>query len=237
MRVEHNNYIGIRDVNKKLEVTNTGILAALEDVACIHSEIAGFGITDIPRTNLTWILINWKVEVLNRPKYDETIKVETWSSGVEKLYTTRDFYIYNERNEKVAKATSRWLLLEADSGKIVRDFTGIIENYHAEDERVFGDEKFSKVVEPATYKKKIDYIITKNMIDINDHLHNIYYMDIAYSIIPEEKEEFNNFEVVYKKEIKLGETVKVLYEEIDDISYVTIKSNDETELNAIIKLW
>ena len=75
------------------------------------------------------------------------------------------------------------------------------------------------------------------MIDINDHLHNIYYMDIAYSILPEGKEEFDNFEVTYKKEIKLGEKVKVLYEEIDGVSYVTIKSNDEKELHSIIKLW
>ena len=132
MRVEHNNYIGIRDINKNLDITNTGILAALEDVACIHSEMAGFGITDIPKTDLTWILINWKVKVLKRPKYDETIRVETWSSGVEKIYTYRDFNIYNEKNEKVAIATSRWLLLEASTGKIIRDYTGIIDNYHAE---------------------------------------------------------------------------------------------------------
>ena len=237
MRVEHNNYIGIRDINKNLDITNTGILAALEDVACIHSEMAGFGITDIPKTDLTWILINWKVKVLKRPKYDETIRVETWSSGVEKIYTYRDFNIYNEKNEKVAIATSRWLLLEASTGKIIRDYTGIIDNYHAEEERVFENEKFAKIIEPTTYKKKIDYTITNSMIDINDHLHNIYYMDIAYSILPEGIEEFDNFEVTYKKEIKLGEKVKVLYEEIDGVSYVTIKSNDEKELHSIIKLW
>ena len=111
MKVEHNSYIGIRDVNKKLEVTNTGILAALEDVACIHSEMAGFGLTNIPDTKLTWVLINWKVNIIRRSKFDETMRVVTWSRGAEKIYTYRDFYVYDKDNKIVAKATSRWLLL------------------------------------------------------------------------------------------------------------------------------
>ena len=77
------------------------------------------------------------------------------------------------------------------------------------------------------------------MIDINKHLHNTYYLDIAKEVLPEEialTSELNDFEIMYKKEIKLGDVVKAIYTKEDDYNYVLIKSEDETTLHAIIKL-
>ena len=77
------------------------------------------------------------------------------------------------------------------------------------------------------------------MIDINKHLHNIYYLDIAKEALPEEiafGNELNNFEIMYKKEIKLGEIVKALYSFEDGYHYVTIKSEDESIIHSIMRL-
>ncbi len=75
------------------------------------------------------------------------------------------------------------------------------------------------------------------MIDTNMHVHNIYYLDIVREVLPEEiyeSNEFNNFEIMYKKEIKYGEIPKAFYTKINDEHFVTIKSNDESEIHAII---
>ena len=77
------------------------------------------------------------------------------------------------------------------------------------------------------------------MIDTNNHLHNIYYLDIAKEALPEEiymNNKFNNFEIMYKKEIKCGETVKAFYSYEDAKHIITVKSNSETELHAMIIL-
>ena len=77
------------------------------------------------------------------------------------------------------------------------------------------------------------------MIDINNHLHNIYYLDIAKEILPEEVGlyyEANEFEVMYKHEVKSDAIVKACYSEQEDCKYVTIKNEDETNVHAIIKL-
>ena len=41
---------------------------------------------------------------------------------------------------------------------------------------------------------------------------------------------------MYKKEIKLGETVKAIYSKQEDYHYITIKSKDENIIHSIIKL-
>ena len=47
MLVENKFYVGLRDINNLQELKNTGLLSYLEDVACMHSEIAGYGVTKI----------------------------------------------------------------------------------------------------------------------------------------------------------------------------------------------
>ena len=45
-------------------------------------------------------------------------------------------------------------------------------------------------------------------------MHNLYYLDLAYEAMPEEvynKRPFNEIEIMYKKEIKLKDTVICKY--------------------------
>ena len=70
-------------------------------------------------------------------------------------------------------------------------------------------------------------------------MHNLNYLAVAYEALPTNiysEKSFNNIEIMYKKSIRLGNTVKCFYTVSDNIHYVTIKSEDEKSLHAIIKL-
>ena len=66
------------------------------------------------------------------------------------------------------------------------------------------------------------------------------YLNIAYELLPDEVydgEELNNVEILYKRELKYGDTVKsYLYKE-DDSYIIVMKSEDDSILHAIIKLF
>ena len=62
---------------------------------------------------------------------------------------------------------------------------------------------------------------------------------MAKEVLPNkiyEQEELNEFEIMYKKEIKYGERPKVFYSYENNLHIVTIKSNDESEIHAIITM-
>ncbi|MBR4072510.1 MAG: hypothetical protein IKK24_01090, partial [Clostridia bacterium] len=85
-----------------------------------------------------------------------------------------------------------------------------------------------------------DFFVDRNYIDTNNHMNNVCYMEMANLIIPEEvyaKGEPNEFEIMYRKAIKYGQTVKCLYGETEDAYIITVKSEDLTELKAIIKMY
>jgi len=230
----------LSDVNAKLEMTNTAFLRYFQEVGNMHSEIAGYGVSDIDRTNISWILISWKVNIIKRPKYGDEIRIKTWSLGMNKFFAFRDFEVKNQYDEVVAYGASKWSIVDVKNGKLISIPKEIDDKYTKEDTHVFDDDmNLSKLVMPKVEPlSKCDFKITRSLIDVNKHLNNVYYMDIAKEAISEEKaiiNEFNDFEVMYKKEIKLGEVVKASYYVDKDYHYVVIKDCNEENLHSIVR--
>jgi len=236
MKVEMNFYVGLRDADKDLNITDTGILACLENAAGYHSELAGYGASTIDITRKTWVLLNWKVEIKSRPKYNQLLKIVTWSRKLDKFYAYRDFEVFDENKNLVFSGTSKWLLIDIDKGRPVKITDEIGANYHSENTEALEDEEIESLEEPKNPTKTIKYKVTENMIDINNHLHNIYYMDMAREILPEEDKNYKLIEIAYKKEIKSGAKVLISYEKDNDSSIIAIKSEDEQTTHSIIRL-
>lgn len=240
MVVERNFEIGFRDVGKSNKLTNKALLGFLEDVAGKHSNIAGYGLNNIEKTGVTWVLLNWKVRIFSRPLYGETILAKTWGRDTSKFYTYRDFEVFDMNNNLVAIATSKWALLDANTMKLIKIPSEVITPYEIETKKVFNEEpEPCKLMLPNEISSTFDYIVQRKDIDINNHVHNVTYMDIAYEALPEpiyNSIDFNSFEIMYKKETKLGESIKCLYSKVDNSHYVVILDESEKSLHCIIKL-
>lgn len=240
MIVESEYTVKLSEIDKNNKATNKAILSYLEDTGGKHSNIAGYGIYDIPRTHLSWVLIEWKLQVNRRPNYAEKINVKTWSKGSIRCYAYRDFEIYDDQGNRIAIAASKWVLIDIQSGRIVRLEPSLLEKYKPELQKaVFEGENFPKINEPKEYSLEAEYTVRKADIDVNNHMHNLNYLDLVNEVLPEDifiGEQLNNIRITYKKEIKLGETVKCKYNFTEGKHIVAIKSQDEKILHALIEL-
>lgn len=239
MFVEKEFYIGLRDLEKKNKLSNTALLGYLEDMGGFHSNLVGNGLNDIEKVKHTWILLGWKIKLFSRPMYTDTLKIKTWSRKMDKIYAFRDFEIFDENNTKIGIATSKWVYVNIDTGRITKTTEELENKYGTENIKVFEEEDLEKLKVPETFLAECEYKITKDMIDINKHVHNIYFLDIAKEVIPEEVyygNDFNYFEIMYKKEIKYGETVKCLFAE-EEAYYTIVIKDKENNIHSIIKLY
>lgn len=208
----------------------------MEDAGGVHSNKVGYGLLDIPKKKRSWILLNWKVKIIKRSKYSETLKVKTWSCGMDRLYAIRDFEVFNENNELVVIASSKWVCCDTEKMAITKIDDDIKNAYTIEPRTVF-DDKIEKLKEPNEFINSLTIEITKDMLDVNNHVHNLNYIDFASHILPYEiMQNASNIEVMYKKEITEMSNIKCLYSIENDAHIVTIKSEDEKILHAIIKL-
>ena len=193
--------IGLKDVWKENKVSNKAILEYLENIAAYHSDSVGYGINTSEKTNVSWVLLDWKVEVIKRPEYGQLLDIHTWSRKIIKYYAYRDFEIYDEQNNLLVIATSRWLLINNTTGKIQKVEQTMAEKYQTEiGKSVFNEEEIEKIKIPKFYKNSIIYQTKRKDIDIIGHMHNLYYLDLAYEALPEDvynKGPFDKIRIMY----------------------------------------
>lgn len=210
----------------------------MQDTAGGHSEKIHDGLNDKERIGTAWVLLNWKIKVYKRPKYKEFLTINTWPRKLEKCFSYREFEIFCN-DELVAKAESKWVLIDAKTGKITKIQEEIIEKYMAEEKRVFEEDIEERIKEAENTKLTYEEVIGRTKIDTNNHLNNVYYLDLAIESLPEEvyeKEELNNIEIMYKRSSKYKEVLKCYYGKENNKHVVSIKDINEN-IHAVVRMW
>lgn len=114
----------------------------------------------------------------------------------------------------------------------------MLEEYGIVSKSVFREDEIEKLKETDNMEKVYEYTSTRRDIDANHHVNNVVYLEFAYNAFPKDLDlNFSNFEIFYKKQIKLGETVSIFYSNNDNIHTISIKSQDEKTLHAILKFF
>lgn len=229
----------LSDADKNLSITNRAILRYFENIATNHSNSVGCGVDDTYTKGTTWIILDWRVKVIKRPKYREKLLLRTWASGTEKFFTYRDFELINDAGEVCAVGTARFIIRDIKEQKMVIMSEELSNMYSPEDRHVLPNEKFLKMKAPLEYFSEFSYAVMRRDIDFNCHMHNLYHFDLAYEALPKdvyENSTFDNFRISYKKEIKLGNIVKCRYSLIDDKNIIVL-TDEDNNLNSIVQLW
>ena len=240
MVVEHKFYIGLRDIGKDNKLSNKGLLAALGDAGCKHSEMAGLGITNINETKRSWLIISWRVKIFSRPEFNTNIIIKTWSRKMDKLYAYRDYIVFDEEENLVAKASSKWILVDYESGKIIKLTEDLAKDFNQEDKKAF--EEDNEITLDFNYKiiNRICYIVRKSQIDLNHHLNNVNFLDLAEEVLKEPIDSYNEMQILYKKQIMLNEEIYVFDCDSEDEKYIIITDQEDNldlkKARAIIRL-
>lgn len=197
---------------------------------------------DIPDKKGAWLLMDWELEVKRRPTFGEKIRVNTCAVSVGKpsFHCYRNFEVLNQNNELIATATSKWVFFNFEINKIIKIDSNIINLFNPEGDPKESESKLLKLKEPDSYENVFEYTVKRSDIDINMHMNNLNYLKLAYEALPKEvylNNELNNVRIMYKHQIKLDNSVKCFYTKQDDGHYISIKSENEKILHAIIKLW
>ena len=230
-----------RDINKFGKLSDFGLLQILQEIAGRHSSSLGYGLADIPRTHITWLLLGWRIKKIKDIESEEKIKVETWSSKVEKATFYREFKIYNSKDELAIIAESKWVAINVETHSILRDsdtITNLLNVYSSFEFSVFEEE--SPKLKPIDEEplSVFNYTIERRDIDTNNHVNNSVYLSIALESIPYEVFEnldYSNLEILYKHEAYLGDKIVCKYNSFNNGFMVSMYSEDLSKLHAIIK--
>ena len=231
--------IPICDVGVKNELTNKGFQRIMQEAATVASQSCGYGPNNVGTTRLFWVILNWKLEVYKRPKWNDKITIKTWPKDMIRCYSCREYEAYDEKDNLIAIASSKWALVSLDKG-VIRIPEELEKDYQCINISVF-TAPLEKLTEPESSKCTFEYVVQKRDLDTNNHVNNTIYLDYAVEALPKEvyeNNDFKNIEIMYKHEAKAGDKILGLYKELENnIHMITIKNKEDNKLHAIIKLY
>lgn len=221
------------EINTYREATPNTILNYLEEAAVSHSESVGYGIDSLLERNLGWVLNRWHLIMERYPIWGENIIIETWPSNFQRFYATRQFFIKDNDNNILGRASSLWIFLDIVKKRPKRIPTEFGDAYGMDPLRAM-DDPFSdfSFLDNPTYNK--EFQIRKSDIDTNNHVNNGKYVDWILETIPLDlynTHSLYELEVVYKNEIKYGESINASCDNYKDgfIHYIS-KADESSEV-------
>ena len=193
--------INIYDVDANYKCKYSSLMNYLWDVVVSQSDALGetdHGLVN----NCVWVLLKYDLNILEYPKFRDTITVETDIVGIKKLYGYRSFTIKNSEGQIIVSGISTAILIDLAKRRPVK--------MSPEQCKVYGIEK--ELEEPLPLDDFIkfeeakyiqDYSIRHSDIDVNRHVNNVKYIQMAVDTLPKEllnTYEISSMKVFFKKE-------------------------------------
>lgn len=217
------------DVAPDQRLSHGGALRLMQEAAAIASDRRGFGLKDIPRNGVAWILAGWRLELLDRPAWNAAVTVDTWPRTLEGFVSNREFLLRSGET-LAARGTSRWFLVNTSTGHVSRITPEVRSAYALDEARVFPDDIPSNGKSPAEARETFTYTVGRRDIDTNHHVNNIRYLDFALEALPQEVYDHlpAALDIAYRKQILLGTPIRCLYARLEDGRHqVEIRSGPE----------
>ena len=223
---EFHTRVAYGDVDSEMRLSLHGAMGLMQEAAIIHSDKIGYSVRHIPQTHLIWMLVRWRVRLVAEAQWNENVTVRIWPKTMERATSDREFEIVGEDGRRVAIGTSSWVLVSADTGRIVRIPTEVAEAYDLTKVSVFNDDLSDPEPERGglTYSGKV----LKRDIDTNHHVNNRVYLQIADEAIADREEKsFREVVVRYRRQLLLGQEVRCFCRQNEGDYIVDICSDDD----------
>ena len=196
------------------------------EIAWEHAKLLGAGFEELALSNRIWILSGISLQINKLPKWQDTIKLETWPSGINGLHYSREFKLYSSNGEVLASAGSTWVILDKTISKPVAlqefKYLGEITKEKAI------DNLFSKIRPHKNLFPAFKEIAKHTDIDMHKHVNNAVYVrwieNCTGDIFPRR---INTLKIQYLNEIKLNDEVVIFNEKTENHYYWEARINGD----------
>ena len=197
-----------KDVNLHRRLRTSRLFELMQEASIRHTEEMGMGRTMTLDRGLLWMVTLQRAGIARMPEYDELITLESWPGRTMHLLFPRYYRVLDEAGTPLLSASALWALVDQETRRMIfPDRYGVV----VEGE-VTGSEtalpsppRRAKGDELARFKVPFSYV------DLNGHMNNTRYFDLAEDLIPAAAEgrSLREITVEYAAEARLGDEIRV----------------------------
>lgn len=188
------------------------LLRFLQEASIAHTEALGAGRAKTLDRGFLWVILNQHIEIYHMPVYDDLITVESWPGPTQHVLFPRFYRILNSRTgEVMVSGAANWIIIDAKTRKMIfPDANGIsVPGIHRE-----GELEIPPHIGFPELTLLSEQKVTYSRTDINGHLNNTSYLDLAEDLLPVEvprDHALKTIDISYKEEIRSEESFSIHY--------------------------
>ena len=197
-------------VDRDRKATIPALIRIIHDTAMQHVMKAGMSALELGQYDLTWVIHREHIELFRRPVLGETISVLTYASGLDRLFTYRDFKWHDAEGHLIGQAASTWFLMNTKSRKVGQYPDDIKRFIELSNE----NEHLPRPLSIPPKNKEPDWQHNQEVrfhdLDFNGHLSNYYFAKWMLDNMPIDwfdTREIATFSLNFREECKLGDQV------------------------------
>lgn len=211
-----------------------------QEVAGNHAQALGLSRDAMLDRGTAWVLMRLRLTVDRYPAWQRTVEVETWPSGVEGLYATREFVLRAETGQELARGTSAWALIDVARRRPTRLPDEVHAIAPAEAERTLSFAT-RRVPPPDRADAAHRFDVRFSDLDLNQHVNNVRYVEWALEAVPEDvllHQQPTEMDIQFRAETTFGETIITqVQQEEDRFRHRVLRARDETVVADAMTRW
>jgi len=172
------------DVDREERLTLRGVFKLLQDAAIAHANKYDVGSQAMLTRGESWVLNRMAAHIARYPRYEEPLRVETWSSGIKGFKGYRDFRVYDGAGEVAIAASSLWLYVNTRTKAIIRVPRDVAEGFPMMAVAVYRpDLEEIEFAAPGADAAATEVTLRYGDFDANDHVNHTAYFDFVQTAL------------------------------------------------------
>jgi len=201
-----------RDVNLHRVLRTSTLFELMQEASIRHTEELGMGREMTLDRGLLWMVTHQRAEIERMPAYDERITLESWPGKTMHLLFPRFYRVLDEGGNVLLRASALWALVDQGTRRMV-----FPDRYGVTIEGVVTGNEIDLPSAPrrAAGEAAHAFTVPFSYVDLNGHMNNTRYFDLAEDCIPAAAEgrSLRAAVVEYANEVRFGESLRVTVEQ------------------------
>ena len=205
-----------------------------------HSRGTSWSFEALSARQHMWVLNKLQLAITHLPRWEEHVTIETWGKRIERFYALRDFVITGAAGEKLASATTAWMILDAGSYRPQKlDQMKLDFPWHPDRSEV--ETSLRKVGGLTHGDARARFRVSYSDIDVNRHATATKYLQWildGFSLEKLTENELASAEISFLSEATLGDEVSVVVQPEAQMDLCAIRrESDHQELCRAELVW
>ncbi|OAM87630.1 thioesterase [Termitidicoccus mucosus] len=172
------------DVDRNEVLSLPGLFRLLQEGAIRHANLFDAGTRAKETRGESWVLNRIAVSVARHPRYEDALRVETWSSGIRGFRGYREFRVFCG-DAPVASGSSLWLYVNLKSKALVRVPGDILEVFPQDGDGGIFEPELERLAlpPPGADAAAVEVSVRYSDVDANNHVNNTAYFDFLQTAL------------------------------------------------------